>query len=272
MKKRIKLYVAYDGTSYSGWQYQPNANTIEGVLNEKLSELLGEEITVIGASRTDAGVHSLGNIAVFDTSSRIPAEKISYAINPYLPDDIVVNFSCEVAPDYHPRRVNSQKTYAYRILNASFPQPLMRNDSLFLHGKLDVDAMKEAAQFFKGEHDFASFCAANSSAETTVRTIFDIDVLTDVDYLASIGKRFELGKNQDPEVSTDSPVLITILVRGSGFLYNMVRIIAGTLVEVGRGRVRPDEISSIIEAKDRSAAGPTAPACGLTHVCTVEES
>lgn len=239
--KRIKLVVAYDGTNYCGWQVQPNGETIEGVLNRALSELLGEDIKVTGASRTDSGVHSLGNVAVFDTDTRIPPEKISYALNQRLPEDIVVQDSCQVADDFHPRHCNSRKTYEYRILNRTFAMPTRRLDTYFFYRKLDLDAMKLAASYIKGTHDFKSFCSANSPVEDTVRTIYSLTV----------------EKQED---------IIAIRVQGSGFLYNMVRILAGTLIQVGLGEIKPEEIPKILEAKNRSAAGPTAPAHGLTMI------
>ena len=162
MKKRIKLVVAYDGTNYCGWQVQPNGETIEGVLNRELSSLLGEDIKVTGASRTDSGVHSLGNVAIFDTDTRIPPEKISYALNIRLPEDIVVQDSCEVAPDFHPRHCNSRKTYEYRILNRRFAMPTRRLDTYFYHRPLDVERMQQAARYLKGTHDFKSFCSVNT--------------------------------------------------------------------------------------------------------------
>ena len=155
---RVKLVVAYEGTNYCGWQGQPNGITSEEVLNRELSRLLGESITVTGASRTDAGVHSLGNVAVFDTNTRMPAEKISYALNRSLPEDIVVQSSEEVSLSYHPRKCNSLKTYEYRILNRTFPDPTRRLNSYFYHWPLDVDRMREAAAFLVGEHDFSIFC------------------------------------------------------------------------------------------------------------------
>lgn len=239
--KRVMMRVAYDGTDYCGWQLQPGKATIEGVLNETLTSLLGEPITVTGASRTDSGVHSLGNVAVFDTETRIPAEKICYALNQRLPDDIVVQESGEVAPDFHPRHCDSRKTYEYRILNREFPLPTERRDSYFTYRKLNVEAMREAAQDIIGTHDFASFCSAHSQAETTVRTVYDCTV----------------------EKTGD---MICIRVTGAGFLYNMVRIIAGTLLEIGCGAKQPTDMKAIIEACDRSVAGPTAPAHGLTMI------
>ena len=240
MKKRIKLVVAYDGTNYCGWQVQPNGETIEGVLNRELSSLLGGDIKVTGASRTDSGVHSLGNVAVFDTDTRIPPEKISYALNIRLPEDIVVQDSCEVAPDFHPRHCNSRKTYEYRILNRRFAMPTRRLDTYFYHRPLDVERMQQAARYLEGTHDFKSFCSVNTVVEDTVRTIYTLQVIKDADDI------------------------ITIRVQGSGFLYNMVRILAGTLIQVGIGAMEPEQMTEILEAKDRSASGPTAPAQGLT--------
>lgn len=239
--KRVMLTVAYDGTNYHGWQLQPNVITIESVLNEKLSELLNEDIKVIGASRTDTGVHALGNIAVFDTESRIPGEKFAYALNQRLPEDIKIQKSQEVAPDFHPRHCDSRKTYEYCILNCEFPQPIHRLYSYFTYVQLDVERMQRAAVYLVGEHDFKSFCSVNTVAETTVRTIYELQVEKEKEF-------------------------IKIRVTGSGFLYNMVRIIAGTLMEVGRGNMEPDDIPSILEALDRTKAGPTAPACGLTMI------
>ena len=237
--KRIKLVVAYDGTNYKGWQTQTNGITVEGVLNRELSALLGEEIRVTGASRTDSGVHSLGNVAVFDTQTRIPPEKIAYALNARLPEDIAVQGSCEVAPDFHPRRCESRKTYEYRILNRTFPLPTRRLDTYFYYHFLDLEKMQKAARYLEGTHDFRSFCSIHSEAESTVRTLYSLTVEKEGD-------------------------IITIRAVGNGFLYNMVRIIAGTLIEIGSKEIPPEEMQRILKAEDRSAAGPTAPACGLT--------
>lgn len=254
--RRILLRVAYDGTNYHGWQVQPNAKTIEGELNRVLTQLTGEKIQVTGASRTDAGVHALGNVAVFDTASKIPAEKFSYALNQRLPEDIVIQSSLQVADDFHPRHCDCCKTYEYDILNRTFPLPAYRNTAYFLYGDLDLDAMRRACQAFPGEHDFASFCAAGAQVQTTVRTIYSLEVLEQP--LAVTGRG--VSSQRSPER------LLTIRVRGNGFLYNMVRILAGTLVEVGRGHIRPEEVEGIIAACDRAKAGPTAPARGLRLV------
>lgn len=174
MMKRIKLIVAYDGTNYCGWQIQPNGKTIEGVLNQTLSELLKEEIVVTGASRTDTGVHSYGNVAVFDTDSKIPAEKISYALNIKLPEDIKIQDSREVDPLFHPRKCESIKTYEYRILNTKFPMPIMRNYTYFFYRPLELKSMKEGARWVEGTHDFKSFCSANSQAIDTNRHVIHV--------------------------------------------------------------------------------------------------
>ncbi len=239
--KRIMLVVAYDGTRYCGWQLQPEMLTVEEVLNRELSSLLKEDIAVIGASRTDSGVHARGNVAVFDTETRIPAEKLSYALNQFLPEDIRIQSSREVAPTFHPRRVNSRKTYVYRILNRRVAIPTERLYSHFVYYDLDEVAMQAAAAYLVGEHDFKSFCSVKTQAENTIRTIYRLEV-------------------------TRQGEVITISVTGSGFLYNMVRIIAGTLMEVGRGAMKPERMADILAGCDRSLAGPTAPAQGLTLI------
>ena len=170
------MIVAYDGTNYHGWQLQPNAVTIEKIINEKLSELLSEKIEIIGASRTDAGVHAEGNVAVFDTDSNIPAEKISYALNHSLPPDIVIQRSYEVAPDFHPRKCESIKTYEYRILNRDFNLPVKGRNAYHVHGKLNIDKMREAAAYFVGRHDFKNFCSSHTQAKSTIRIIYSFDI------------------------------------------------------------------------------------------------
>ena len=239
--RRIRLILAYDGTNYSGWQLQKNAVTIEEVLNTALSRLMGEEIAVIGASRTDAGVHALENVAVFDTENRMAADKICLALNQWLPEDIRALRSEEVARDWHPRKQNCTKTYEYRILNRKINMPTERLYSYFCYFPLDVENMKKGAAYLIGEHDFKSFCAPRGQAEETVRTIYSLSI----------------EKNND---------MITLRVSGSGFLYNMVRIIAGTLIKVGIGVYPPEHVEEILDARDRRAAGPTAPAKGLTLV------
>lgn len=239
--RRIKLVVAYDGTNYHGWQIQPNKITVEEVVNRELSHLFGEPIKVIGASRTDSGVHSFGNVAVFDTVARIPAEKVCYALNQRLPEDIRIQSSMEVPLDFHPRHCNSKKTYRYSILNCTIPMPTQRLYSHFFYVPFDIEKMQEATKHLIGTHDFKSFCSSKTTVEDTVRTIYDLKVS-----------------------KTDH--MVDIVVTGSGFLYNMVRIIAGTLMQVGIGAMKPEDMVSILEKCDRSSAGPTAPAKGLTLV------
>ena len=239
--KRIKLTIAYDGTNYCGWQIQPNGITIEEILNKALSKMTGEEILVIGASRTDSGVHAMGNVAVFDTDTTIPAEKIAVALYQRLPDDIVITKSEEVPLDFHPRYCNCSKTYEYHIINTRIPIPTKRLTNYFVSYVLDIDKMRQAASYLVGEHDFVSFCNVRTDVENTVRTITALDILTN--------------GNE-----------ITIRITGNGFLYNMVRIIVGTLVRVGRGFYEPEKVKEILEAKDRKAAGVTAPAHGLMLV------
>ncbi len=239
--RRIRLTVAYDGTAYNGWQYQPNGVTIEETLNRALSLLTGEKTEVIGASRTDAGVHARCNYAVFDTRMRMDASKFAYALNQRLPEDIRVRRSEEVALDWHPRRCRSIKTYEYLIYNDEFPDPLNRLYAQFVYSHPDVGKMQQAAAYLVGEHDFKSFCSIHTQAESTVRTVTALTV--------------------EREGS-----LIRIRISGNGFLYNMVRIIVGTLLEAGNGKYPPERVAKILEARDRKAAGPTAPARGLTLV------
>jgi tRNA pseudouridine38-40 synthase len=237
----VKLTVAYDGTNYCGWQVQPNGITIESELNHHLSELLREEIHVIGASRTDAGVHALGNVAVFDTENRMPAEKISLALNTRLPEDIRIQESRETAPDFHPRYCETVKTYEYRICNRKFPDPCSRLYSLFYYWDLDEKKMQQGANYLVGTHDFTSFCTNKPEYKDHVRTIYSLDV-------------------------TRSGDMITVRIRGNGFLYNMVRIIVGTLLQVGSGKLAPETVGEILASRDRGQAGDTARPQGLTLV------
>lgn len=239
--KRILLVVAYEGTKYAGWQLQPNALAVEQVLNEQLSALLKEDITVIGASRTDAGVHSMGNVCVFDSETRIPAEKICYALNRSLPEDIVVQKSMEVPKNFHPRKCDCTKTYEYKIWNADFIQPFNRKFTYFVYHDLNADKMHEAAQSLVGTHDFTSYCSIHATVPDHIRTIYSCDVVREGH-------------------------LVTIRIKGNGFLYNMVRIIAGSLIKVGLGEKDPSYIGEALEKLNREAAGPTAPALGLTLV------
>jgi len=239
--KKVMITVAYDGTRYCGWQIQHNGNTIEAELNHHLSELLAEPIHVIGASRTDSGVHAEGNVAVFTTSARMDPRRISFAMNTRLPEDIRIVDSREVPETFHPRRCHSVKTYRYQILNRTFPDPIRRLYTLFYHWPLDVGRMRQAAACLVGEHDFTTFCTDRPDQLTHVRTIYAL------------------------EIEQDGP-LITLTISGSGFLYNMVRIIVGTLLLVGSGRMSPGEMEAALLARDRSRAGDTARPEGLTLV------
>lgn len=310
--KNIKLVVAYDGTNYSGWQIQPNAVTIEQLLDKAINSLTGENVHVTGASRTDAGVHAMGNVAVFKTNSTIPGRRWAYAINRFLPDDIVVQASWEVEKNFHPRHCNTVKTYEYKILNTPFPFPKERNYSWHVSHDLNINKMKEAAQILVGEHDFKSFCCVRTQTESTVRHIYSIEIIKENIYNKNISDKFSnkynndsikkngdnnkncldmkasdnmsglsdkiFGKNyscddklQNNNVSAANRAdnisngsYITIRIKGNGFLYNMVRIIAGTLMQVGRGQLTPAAVQNMLLSKDRCSAGQTAPPQGLT--------
>lgn len=239
---RILLTIAYDGTNYSGWQKQKNPAvvTVEGELTKALQRLFKEpELECIGASRTDAGVHALGQRAVIDVETTIPVEKIPLAIRSFLPPDIIVIKTEEVPAEFHPRYDCVKKTYEYRFWNAPVKNPKERLYSAYVQKPLDIDKMNEGAKAFLGTHDFAAFCAAGAQVSTTVRTIFDCHV----------------------ERQGES---VRMLVTGDGFLYNMVRIIAGTLMAVGMGKIPPESVAGIIAGKDRSKAGQTAEPQGLT--------
>lgn len=240
--KRVKLTVAYDGTNYCGWQIQPNGVTIEEKLNQAICKLTGEEIAVIGASRTDSGVHALGNVAVFDTNSSIPPERFSYALNQRLPEDIVIVKSEEVPLEWHPRYQDTLKTYEYHIINSKVAIPTKRLYNCFISFPLDVEKMRQGAAYIVGEHDFASFCCIRTNAKTTVRTVTDLQII------------------QNSEE-------ITIRITGNGFLYNMVRIIAGVLIRVGRGFYEPEKVKELLDGVERTQEAITAPPQGL---CLIE--
>ncbi len=238
--RRVLIRVAYDGSAYHGWMQLDGVVTVAGKINEALSDLCGEPIELIGGSRTDAGVHARDNVAVFDVpdSRLIPAEKIPGALNVRLPEDIRIKSGVQVPDDFHPRHCDTVKTYEYRILNSKLQDPMRRQYTRWVRHELDEDAMHDAAQFLCGEHDFTSFCSVHAQSNTRVRTIYDASVVRQADEIA-------------------------IRVSGNGFLYNMVRIIAGTLIEVGEGKRSAEDMAKVIEAKDRGAAGITAPPQGL---------
>lgn len=235
---RIMLEVAYDGSAYHGWQLEPGVPTVEFCLNTALERLTGERIQVSGASRTDAGVHALGNLCVLDTESPIPPARMGAALQAYLPPDIVIRDSRAVAADFHPRFCDSVKEYEYTLYRDPKANPLVRNRSWHIYRHLDPEAMARGGAQMVGEQDFASFCAAGAQVSSTVRRILSLDI-----------------REEGP--------FLKINVRGNGFLYNMVRIISGTLVQLGLGRWPVERVSQIIAARDRSQAGPTAPPQGL---------
>ena len=235
---RIKLTVEYDGTSYAGWQHQKNGLSIQEVLEDAFEKASGEKARIHGAGRTDAGVHAEAQVAHLDTQCTIPPNKISYAMNMLLPRDIRVKKSALVDDDFHARFSAKGKSYRYTYYNAPHPSALLRDTTTHIRGRIDIRAMKIAAGYIRGTHDFACFCASGSEVKDTVRTVCRL------------------------AVSSHEP-LICIDVTGTGFLYNMVRIIAGTLIDVGRGKVSPEHVRAIIAGRDRTKAGATAPARGL---------
>lgn len=237
-EKRILLTVSYDGTAYSGWQYQENAPSVQQTLESALFEALGVFTRVTGASRTDAGVHALGQRAHFDTLSSIPPEKFPFVLNRFLPEDIRVLHGVRVPPDFHARFQAAGKLYTYRIHNAPHASALYRHTTAHVPVRLDEARMQEAGSMLLGTHDFAAFSAVGGSAKTTVRTI---DLMT----VQRTGEE------------------ITLRVHGNAFLYNMVRIIAGTLIAVGQGKLDAGCIARALENKSRLELGVTAPACGL---------
>ncbi len=265
--RRYRLIIAYDGSAFHGWQKQkqklpPDADvetpplpTVAGTLEPILARLLRQPITLVGASRTDAGVHALGQVAHFDAADvRVPVERLAEAINSRLPHDIEVRDAALVADDFHATRHALCKQYRYRLWNAARRPLTLRHTVYHCWSPLDVERMNNAARRLVGTHDFEGFSAAGHGRQSTVRTIFDCRVETQPmqPVVAPVGE------------STASPSrLVDITVQGDGFLYNMVRILAGTLVEVGRGRFQPGQIDHILAAADRRLAGPTLPPQGL---------
>ena len=236
--RNIKLTIEYDGTNYAGWQRQPSAITIQGEIERAIEKITGEETEIIGASRTDSGVHAKGYIANFHTSSKISIEKFTGAINSKLPLDIVILKSVDVSTDFHSRYNSIGKRYSYSILNRREAVAVGRNYIYHHKWLLDTKAMKEAAEYFIGTHDFSAYKNLGSSAKTSVRTITELHITKDED-------------------------LIKIYIAADGFLYNMVRIIVGSLIRVGEGKIKPNEIKSRIESKERSKAGKSVPPGGL---------
>lgn len=239
--RNIKLIIQYDGTRYSGWQIQRQKKTVQGELVKAIKKITGEKVIVYGASRTDAGVHALGQTANFRTHSRISIERFPHAINAQLNDDISVINASEVPFDFHSQFHAKGKKYRYILVNAYAPLPLMRFYSYYIRGKLDVGKMEKAASYFVGTMDFRAYGTEVARKKTTVRTI----------------KSLEISENDE---------IITIEVDGNGFLYNMVRCMVGTLVQVGKGKFEPEHVKTIIKEGRRKETGPVVPANGLTLV------
>ena len=236
--RNIKLTIEYDGTSYGGWQKQKNNRTIQQCIEEAIKLLTGEEVELIGSSRTDAGVHAKGMVANFITNSKIPSDKFREAINTKLPDDIGIIKSEEVDKNCHSRYDSKGKTYCYTLVNRYEKVCLGRSYVYQVRDELNYNLMKDAAKYFLGKHDFKAFKTNGSSVKTSVRTISGLEL----------------------ELKGD---VLKIFISADGFLYNMVRIIVGTLIEVGKGKIKPEDIESIIRNGDRSKAGPCVPPNGL---------
>ena len=236
--RNIKLIIEYDGKDFNGWQKQPTKLNVQGTIEQAIASITGEEIELNASGRTDAGVHALGQVANFKTNSNIPIEKMAIAINSRLKKSIIIKSAEEVEERFHSRLSCKRKTYRYIINNTYQGTAIYRNLEYHIPMKLDVEKMKEAAKYFEGEHDFKAFKASGTSSKSSVRTI----------YKANVYKENEK---------------IFIELTGNGFLYNMVRIISGTLVDVGLGKIKPEEIKDIINSQKRENAGKTLPAHGL---------
>ncbi len=236
--RNIKLTLEYQGTRYHGWQRQKNASSIQGHLEEAIEKVTGRKSIVYGAGRTDARVHARAQVANFMTSSKLPSDVLLRAINAHLPRDIVVKEAQEVRRDFNARKSARGKVYSYCICDGPTRPALLRDFCFHSRRKLNERKMRRASRFLLGTHDFSAFRTSGSSVKTSVREIRHIEVKRRRDRL-------------------------TITVEGSGFLYNMVRSIVGTLIEVGRGKIEPARVKEILDSKDRSLAGPTAPPQGL---------
>lgn len=237
--RRIRLTIEYDGTAYAGWQRQDNALAVQQVVEEAIARITGEKLSVTGASRTDAGVHALGQVAVFDTGSKIPADKFAFALNSCLPEDVRIRESEETAQDFHPRFHAKGKLYRYRVYASPHASAMERNFCAHCIYPLDIEAMRMEAQSMLGRKDFAAFAASGSVVKDTVREMLAVSV-------EGTAPNYEFR------------------IYGTGFLYNMVRIFAGTLIGVGSGKLPHGSIERAIETKDRLMLGVTAPAQGLT--------
>jgi len=234
-----RMLISYDGTSYNGWQKQGNTrNTIQGIFENIISRMVGAETEVHGSGRTDAGTHAEGQVANFHADINMSADEIKQYINKYLPNDIAVLEVSEAGDRFHSRLNAQKKTYIYRIWNSAVSDVFKQRFMFKYEKPLDMEKMKEAASYLCGEHDFTSFCSNKRYKKSKVRTVYSIDI-------EKIGDEIRLTFN------------------GNGFLYNMVRIMAGTIVECGEGKIKAEDIPKIIESKNRESAGVTLPACGL---------
>ncbi|MDR1001286.1 MAG: tRNA pseudouridine(38-40) synthase TruA [Clostridiales bacterium] len=263
-QQRFLLTVAYDGANYSGWQRQANAFSIQQAMEEALARVFGQSIRTVASSRTDAGVHALGQRVAFNVATPIPLQKIQMVINNFLPNDIAVTEVKIVPPMFNPRLDAREKIYHYVIYNYPYPNPFTRDTSLFYPRRLDFKKMARAAGYFVGWHDFEAFRSQGTDYRSTVREIFACGLEKDTQRWAAINKSCD--KPCGDETGAAYNGIITFYIRGNGFLYNMVRIMAGTLIAVGRGKIAPTDIPGIIASKDRSKAGETAPPQGLTLV------
>ncbi len=264
-RRKIKLTVQYDGFDYRGWQIQPGKRTIQGELSHAVSELVGHKITVHAASRTDAGVSALGQSAVFEIISPIPTENFKDAINDRLPPDIVVTSAEPASKDFDVMGDVTSKLYRYTIYTGK-PRPVFDiRHCWHIPKRLDVAAMDRAASLLVGTHDFKSFAAAKDKRDSTIRTIFSCSVITSpaIPVKAGIQTSCEQPTSDTTQYAIRNTQYVYIDIEGNAFLYNMVRNIVGTLVEVGLGRMNPEKITEILAAKDRTAAGPIAPPQGL---------
>ncbi|MGN9134551.1 tRNA pseudouridine(38-40) synthase TruA [Clostridium sp. HCP1S3_B4] len=241
--KNIKLTIEYDGTHYGGWQKQNNNSTIQEEIQKAISKITNEDINLIGSSRTDAGVHARGMVANFKTESKVPPEKFREAINTKLPDDIGIIKSEEVPLDFHARYDSKGKTYCYTIINRLEKVAISKNYVYHVKDKLDIELMKKSCEYFVGKHDFKAFKTSGSSVKTSIRTISDLHIET---------------------FNSEYGTKIMFYITADGFLYNMVRIIVGTVVDVGRGKIKESIIGDIIKSGARNKAGHCAPASGLT--------
>ena len=241
MLKRILFTIAYDGSDFFGWQKQPDEHirTVQGEFEKALGRFFKKNVECIGASRTDRGVHAMGQRAVIDIDTTVPTEKFPLALHSFLPEDISVVNAEDVSEEFHPRYDCVKKTYRYKIYNGKYRNPICRKYSEYCHVFLDEKKMNEVSKAFIGTHDFKAFAASGNSSKTTVRTIFDIYVKREGEF-------------------------VVITVTGDGFLYNMIRIMAGTLMLAGTGKLDFDGLLKIIESRDRTKAGKTAGPNGLT--------